>query len=376
MGSNEIIFFQKEWDLPILRIIPQKLIKKGGPIMKIDFYLYRAQRRRIERRFKKSKDKIEVLRCRILLLLHRKMKVFHISNFLGCVRATVYRTLYRFQEMGEFGLVDQRTFGEPSKVTPSIKKALLSYIEKSPRDYKWQRCTWTLELLSLQIENDFGVKLSLSHIRTILISKGCRKGRPRVALRIPIRGRKLILRAISRIISKASFKDEVFYSDEADIDLNPRIGFMYMKKGHQPLVLTPGKNEKRYIAGAVNSRTGKIVYTTSQNKNSRLFISLLQKLSTLYRHSKRIHLILDNYIIHKSQITKRFLKKYCKRIKLHFLPPYSPESNTIERLWKQLHDQVTRNHQFKTIEELLDAARQFLKFAQPFPGNHVSIAKI
>jgi putative transposase len=344
--------------------------------MKIDFYLYRAQRRRIERRFKKSKDKIENLRCRILLLLDKKMKVRHISDALGCVRATVYRTVYRFHEMGEIGLIDQRTFSEPVKITPEITSAILNYIEKSPREYKWQRCTWTLELLSLQLEKDFRVKLSRSHIRNILISKGYRRGRPRHALRIPIRGRKLVLRAISKIISKASFSDEVFYSDEVDIDLNPRIGSMYMKKGYQPLILTPGTNQKRYIAGAVNSRTGKIIYTTAKNKNSGLFISLLQRLSALYRHSQRIHLVLDNYIIHKSQVTKRFLKKYCKRIILHFLPPYSPESNNIERLWKQLHDHVTRNHQFKTIEELLDATKKFLKNAQPFPGSHVSIAKI
>jgi predicted transcriptional regulator len=77
--------------------------------LKIDFSLYRAQRRRIERRFRKSKDTIESLRCRIILLLDKKMKVFHISEGLGCVRATVYRTLYRFQDMGELGLEDQRT---------------------------------------------------------------------------------------------------------------------------------------------------------------------------------------------------------------------------------------------------------------------------
>jgi len=48
----------------------------------------------------------------------------------------------------------------------------------------------------------------------------------------------------------------VVYADEVDIDLNPKIGFDWMNRGQQKEVLTPGNNEKRYLAGALNPRTG------------------------------------------------------------------------------------------------------------------------
>ena len=43
-----------------------------------------------------------------------------------------------------------------------------------------------------------------------------------------------------------------------------------------------------------------------------------------------------------------------ERVQLHFLPPYCPDHNRIERLWKDLHDNVTRNHRCRTMDELLE----------------------
>jgi len=161
--------------------------------------------------------------------------------------------------------------------------------------------------------------------------------------------------------------------DEADIDLNPRIGTTYMRRGKQLVVLTPGKNVKRYVAGALNARSGKVVHVMAERKNSELFLALVDALRRAYRRARRIHLILDNFIIHKSRRTLRHLARLAGRVVLHFLPPYSPESNVIERLWKQLHDHVTRNHVHRTIEPLMEAVDEFIEGSQPFPGTQVSM---
>ncbi|TDJ64591.1 MAG: hypothetical protein E2O35_08610 [Proteobacteria bacterium] len=60
-----------------------------------------------------------------------------------------------------------------------------------------------------------------------------------------------------------SLAEEVFYVDEADIDLNPRIGPAWMPKGKQMTVPTPGKNRKHYLAGALKARTGAMIRPTS-----------------------------------------------------------------------------------------------------------------
>src|ERR1044072_3140607 len=127
---------------------PSNLLTKDFPVMNIALVLYRAQRRRIECRFRKSSDKIEATRCRILLLIHAGHTVMDIAERLDCARATVYRTAYRFEEMGEAGLSDRRLHPEARKVTPELMNYLLSLLELSPRSLGWQRSTWTLELMA------------------------------------------------------------------------------------------------------------------------------------------------------------------------------------------------------------------------------------
>lgn len=341
--------------------------------MSIELSLPRGQRRRMHMLVRKTKSRIEALRARVLLLLHEGYAASEVATRVGCVRATVYRTCYRFEELGEDGLRDQRLCREPVKVTPQVEEQLLGYLDGVPNDHGWDRANWTLELLALQLHADTGVELSCSYVYQLLRRWGCRRGRPRAGLRIPVRGRRKTLEKIEKIVAQASPEEEVLYQDEADIHLNPKIGSTYLKPGQQPVVLTPGHNVKRYIFGALNARTGRIIYGVAERKNAEVFTQFLEFLSSRYQRAKRIHLILDNYIIHKAQRVVRTLEALGARIVVHFLPPYSPQDNLIERLWKQLHDHVTRNHQHRTIESLVEAVERFLDNAQPFPGTRVSI---
>ena len=93
----------------------------------------------------------------------------------------------------------------------------------------------------------------------------------------------------------------------------------------------------------------------------------------MYRAAKRIVLIADNYIIHKSLAVKRWLVQNPK-FEILFQPVYHPWVNEIERLWKSMHDTVTRNHQCRTINELMSHVRRFLIVCQPYPGNGHPIA--
>jgi transposase len=117
----------------------------------------------------------------------------------------------------------------------------------------------------------------------------------------------------------------ILYVDEVDIHLNPKIRPDWMLRGTQKTVLTPGKNRKRYLAGALNARTGKLTWGEADRKNSQLFIlQLWQLVGRDYPAAKRIHLILDNYRIHSSVQTKAALVRLQGRVVLHFLPPYCP----------------------------------------------------
>src|SRR5205807_1222678 len=112
---------------------------------------------------------------------------------------------------------------------------------------------------------------------------------------------------------------------------------------------------KRYIAGAMDARTDRVIWARADRKNSRLFIDLLKKLLIEYADKQVVHVILDNFVIHSSRQTKLWLEQFGAKFRLHFLPPYCPDDNRIERkLWREMHANVTVNHRCWSIEELID----------------------
>lgn len=99
-----------------------------------------------------------------------------------------------------------------------------------------------------------------------------------------------------------------------------------------------------------------------EKKNTFLFIRLLWELTQRYHDAKVIHVILDNYSIHSTrQVATSLATVEGQRIKLHFLPPYCPDHNRIERLWRDLHNNVTRNHRCETMLKLMCEVRHWLR---------------
>jgi len=79
----------------------------------------------MKRLLRKTRSRIEALRARVLLLLHEGHGPSATANIAGCARATVYRTIYRFEDMGEDSLLDQRQCREPIKVSAAIERLRL-----------------------------------------------------------------------------------------------------------------------------------------------------------------------------------------------------------------------------------------------------------
>lgn len=88
-------------------------------------------------------------------------------------------------------------------------------------------------------------------------------------------------------------------------------------------VVTPGENEKYCLAGALYSSTGNVSYVGGNSKSSALFVILLKHLKATYQRAKTVTLIVDNYIIHKSRGSQRWLKANPK-FRVIYPPVYTP----------------------------------------------------
>ena len=327
-------------------------------------YLSLRERKEIRRRSKRSSDAVMRCRCKVILGLVQGKTPTMIAQGGLCAKSQVYRVASRFIEHGLVGLVDRREDNGENKVTDTYGMELLRVIEGSPQDHGYQRPTWTQELLILVLAERVGVRLSVTTMRRLLQRLGIRLNRPKPIVNCPWRKSRRLrrLRAIRHLIDNLARGEVVLYVDAVDIHLNPKTGPDWTLAGKQKFVLTPGCNEKRYLAGALNPKTGKLTWAEGDRKNSYLFLQLLHKLVTkTYRSARRIHLVLDNYGIHDSRQVQLALKSAAaSKIKLHFLPPYCPDHNRIERIWKDLHDNVTRNHRCSGMESLMTEVRLYL----------------
>ena len=161
-------------------------------------------------------------------------------------------------------------------------------------------------------------------------------------------------------------------TDEVDIHLNPKIGPDWTKRGRQKMVLTPGCNEGAYLAGAWNPKTRAAHLCRRRAEEQPAVPGTAPHVGHegLSNARKRIHLILDNYGIHdRLQVRLAMKSAAAEKLGLHFLPPYCPDHNRIERIWKDLHDNVTRNHRCTTMDELMADVRNYLA-ARNRRGRH------
>ena len=304
------------------------------------------------------------LKARYLIIL--KLDAGHspavIADFFGVHRDTAYRTAKRFRQHGAFGLLDRRANNGPDKLNDDYLTALDRLVRSSPQDHGHRRPTWTRELLLKTLLQRGFKKVHVATLSRALALIRARRGRPRPTVACPWSNSRKArrLNQIRRLVAGLPRDEVAVYEDEVDIHLNPKIGYDWMGYGQQKEVLTPGKNVKRYLAGALDVRTGELHYVEGTKKDSWLFVELLGKLYWHYQTAKRIHVILDNYGIHDSKLVAWALLEGGGRIKLHFLPPYCPNDNKIERLWEDLHGCVTRNHTCPDIDTLMAEVRDYL----------------
>jgi transposase len=326
--------------------------------------LSRRDKRKLEKRCRTCTDGRLKARYLIILNVAEGRSASDTAKALRVGRSTVYRVVARFMEQGLEGLVDRREANGERKVDDEYLSILWETVESCPLEHGWKRPTWTREMLVETLRKQTGVQIHVSTMSDALHKIGARRGRPKpiVESSWSKRAKNRRLRELRELIDNLPENEVAVYEDEIDIHLNPKIGWDWMVRGRQKAVRTPGQNVKRYLAGALNAKTGELVWVEGDHKDTLLFIRLLWQLHLRYPQARKIHVILDNYAIHGTEeVAKALASAAGQRIQLHFLPPYCPDHNKIERTWQDLHAFVTRNHHCRNMDELMNNTRYFLR---------------
>jgi transposase len=320
-------------------------------------------KQRLQKRFRQCRQAAVRIRYLIVVNVWNGRSAREIEKLLGVHNTTVYRVVERFRKRGEASLWDGREDNGSRKLSEDYLGLLDRIVRSNAREHGWRRPTWTREMLVATMREQTGIRIHAATMSRALATIRARRAnpRPRVACPWHPAAKTRRINVLRRLIDTLHPWEAAVYEDEVDIHLNPKIGLDWTGHGQQKEAWTPGKNEKRYLAGALDVRTGEIHWVEGDKKDSWLFLDLLHRLTTVYADARKIHVILDNYSIHSSRICAVALSHFASKVKLHFLPPYSPDHNAIERRWLDLHANVTRNHRCDNMRELMAEVRYYLR---------------
>lgn len=122
-----------------------------------------------------------------------------------------------------------------------------------------------------------------------------------------------------------------------------------------PVLLHAPTRKSIACFGAVNLRSGQFVRRMCKVFNAETFQSFLRQLLRHRTRRRRMIVVLDNARYHHAVLLAPFLRQHARHLQLLFLPPYSPQLASIERVWKLTRRLATHNRYFPTLAEVLRA---------------------
>jgi putative transposase len=252
-------------------------------------------------------------------------------------------------------------------LVPTLRRSLVALLKAPPRAYGWCRTRWSCATLALTLQAKRGLTISAETMRRWLHEIGWVWKRAKLVARDDDPHRVERLARIRFVYEQLRLEEALVFADELDIQLLPKVGYAWMPKGTQVEVMTPGTNDKHYLAGALNLATGTLHHCVGPRKTNALFRDLLQTLEAAYpaMQYQRIYVVVDNYKIHKAKAVTEWLAHH-PRVRLLFLPTYCPRANPIERAFGDVHDLCTRNHTRKRLRDLVADVEHHLQLNGPW----------
>jgi len=295
---------------------------------------------RSARNTNRAKDSV---RINALLLLGTGWSLEEVSDALFLDEDTLgsYVKLYRKGSLQEVLRVNHR--GSNCRLDEDQRQTLSEELNS-------QIYLTTAEVCSY-VQDEFSVSYSISGMTNLLHRLGYTYKKPVLKPSKPdLELQEEFLKQFTEFMETKEENEAVFFMDAVHPAHNSMPAYGWIKKGEKAELKSNSGRQRLNIHGAINAETYEVIPLISEsNVNSDSTIELLQYLEELYPLASTIYVILDNAKYHYSIAVQEWMEK--SRIKLVFIPSYSPELNLIERLWRVFKKNVLYNKYIETFEK-------------------------
>lgn len=317
-----------------------------------------------------TQDAQEDLRRRVTAAVKGGMSQAEAARTFGVSRQSVNTWMKRVSEGGTRKLKTGRRGRPPVKrfLPHQAATAVRLITDRCPDQLKLPFALWTREAVAKLLEQRFGVKVSVWTAGRYLAHWGFTPQKPvrRAYEKDPEAVEQWLREEYPAIRARAKQDGaEIHWGDEMGVRSDHQTGCTWGRKGQTPVVPGTGRRFGCNMISTITNR-GRLSFMVFKERfNARVFVRFLKRLAK--QVGRPLVLIVDSHPAHRAQMTKRWLERNQGLIKMHFLPPYSPELNPDELLNQDVKSNAVGRRRAADQIELISNVRGYLRSTQKTP---------
>jgi transposase len=241
---------------------------------------------------------------------------------------------------------------------------------KNPLQLKFPFALWTRGMIRTLIGRKYGVKLSLASVGRLLAQLGLSCQRP--LIKAFEQNRSLVEQWVKQEYPKIRAwakreGAEIFFGDESGVRSDFHAGTTWAPIGQTPVVKQTGQRFSLNMISAVSPKGQLRFMVTRKRIEASVFVEFLKRL--MHGWEKSIFLIVDGHPTHKARLVKTFLERMKGKLRLFYLPPYSPELNPDEYVWNDVKNNAVGRSTITNAKKLRSIAESRLRYLQKNPAH-------
>ena len=321
------------------------------------------ERAQLEQLAHTTKDKKTADRIRIILALDDGYRAIDVARIFRLDEDTVKKWRNKFKKRRLLtDWLATECHGYTGKLTSTHEQAITQYV--------------TAELISdckqivVFIREQYGIGFTIDGVTKLLHRLGfVYKQTTLVPGRLDESAQAAWLKNYKKLKAKLPEDEVILFGDGVHPSHNVHATKAWIRRGKQKRVPTNTGRRRLNINGALNIEKMEAVVHFADTLNAQTTRELFDKIQAAYPDKKKIHLVVDNARYYKNKELQAYLRKHKCRIKIHWLPPYSPNLNFIERLWHFLKKEIIGTKRRQTFKEFEADIRDFFEHFRDYEAR-------
>jgi transposase len=315
-------------------------------------FLTNKQRNEYKLLHRKCKDKHFADRIKSILALDRGHSFEEIAEWLMIDDTSVRRWYEQFNAVGIEELMKDDYRGSEPYLKKKQQDKLVAYLERNI-------CLSAKEVCHY-VKKQYGVEYTTKGITHLLHRLGFVYKKPKhLPSKADREAQEEFIKHYEELKENKKSKDKIYFMDGTHPMHNSQLAYGWIKKGKEKFVKANTGRERININGAYNIEEHKVIVREDESINAQSTVALLKQM-LVQQPTGKLYIILDNARYYHSQIVHEFLSKN-KRIQFIYLPPYSPNLNIIERLWKFMKKKTTYDKYYEKFSVFRKKVLEFFE---------------